>query len=351
MSDEEHPDAADSSSSSSGSSPPPPTAAAAASSSTAPPISNTKVLSAIESLSHIIPTTTLPASLSACSNPAQALNDQHLSTQISSLLCHPGSGAGDNNLCRWLYDTFQSSDPYLQLVVLRYIPTIAGVYLCRDAKRKPQAGFEAVLLALYAHETTSRNGQAVTMNVPDLSHPSLYHETKTTSKNNSTCLNLAVVSPSLEPHGTVRSTRRARIVGVALELYFSRISHMPNSSKLEFCEFCTIWSGKIDPEDKKMAHEENEGGSEFRRIHLAWELIQPMLRILGHCLLGPNKDKELFEASMRACRSLYLRALHDMDAKGILATESLLKLGKMSIDEEHEQVDHTEMPNSNVISL
>ncbi|CAM8908084.1 unnamed protein product [Rhodiola kirilowii] len=346
MSAEEHADAADSSSS-----PPPPPTSAAASSSTAPPVSSTKVLSAIESLSHIIPTT-LPASLSASSNPAQALlKDQHLSTQISSLLRHPDSGAGDNNLCRWLYDTFQSSDPYLQLVVLRYIPTIAGVYLCRVAKRKPQAGFEAVFLALYAHETTSRNGQAVTMNVPDLSHPSLYHETKTDSKNNSTWLNLAVVSPSLEPYGTVRSTRRARIVGVALELYFSRISNMPNSSNLEFCKFCTIWSGKIDPENTNMVHEENEGGSEFGRIHLAWELIQPMLRILGHCLLGPNKDKELFEASMRACRSLYLRALHDIDAKGILATESLLKLGKMSIDEEHEQVDHTEISNSNVISL
>uniref|UniRef100_A0A7N0VIW4 Hyccin n=1 Tax=Kalanchoe fedtschenkoi TaxID=63787 RepID=A0A7N0VIW4_KALFE len=249
-------------------------------------------------------------------------------------------------------------DPDLQLIVLRYIPIIAGVYLCRVAKRKPQPGFEAVLLALYAHETTSRNGQAVTMNVPDLSHPSLYHETKTTTKNNSTCLNLAIVSPSLEPHGTVRSTRRARIVGVALELYFSRISHMPASSKLEFCEFCVIWSGKIEPENKKVEQAEDDkdedqckAATEFGRIHLPWELVQPILRILGHCLVGPERNKELCEASMRAARSLYLRALHDIDAKGILATESLLKLGKMSIDGDYEQVDHTEIPKSNVISL
>lgn len=82
------------------------------------------------------------------------------------------------------------------------------------------------------------------MSIPDLSHSSIYHETKLNTNNSATELNLAVISPSLEPHGTVRSTRRARIVGVALELYYSKISHLPADSKREFCEFCVVWAGQ-----------------------------------------------------------------------------------------------------------
>lgn len=100
-----------------------------------------------------------------------------------------------------------------------------------------------MLLALYAQETNARNGQSVSVDVPDLSHPSVYHESKEPSKSNATDLNLAVISPSLEPYGTVRSTRRARIVGVALELYYSRISEIPVASKIDFCDFCKVWSG------------------------------------------------------------------------------------------------------------
>ncbi|KAH7541886.1 hypothetical protein FEM48_Zijuj02G0014900 [Ziziphus jujuba var. spinosa] len=278
------------------------------------------------------------------------LHDPQTSSEISSLLRQPNSGAGDNNLCRWLYDTFQSNDPSLQLVVLRFIPTIAGLYLSRIPLRKPLAGFEAVLLALYAHETTSRAGQPVTVNVPDLSHPSLYHESVAPNKNNATALNLAVISPSLEPHGTVRSTRRARIVGVALELYYSKIHQMPVSSKLEFCEFCKVWAGKED-------HDEDETDKTMKkkegRIPLPWELLQPVMRILGHCMMGCGvKEKELLEAAMGACKSLYGRSLHDIDAKGILATESLIRLGKMALESKDVVVvDHTEISISNVISI
>lgn len=114
--------------------------------------------------------------------------------------------------------------------------------ICRIFNRS-LAGFEAVLLALYSHETTARGGQSVSVNVPDLSHPSVYHESKEPSKSDATGLHLTVISPSLEPYGTVRSTRRARIVGVALELYYSKISQMPIRSKMDFCEFCVIWAG------------------------------------------------------------------------------------------------------------
>ncbi|KAJ6739431.1 HYCCIN RELATED [Salix koriyanagi] len=106
------------------------------------------------------------------------LHDPDISSQVSSLLRLPDSGASDNNLYRWFYDTLQYSEPQLQLVVLRFLPIIVGLYLSRVPLKKPLAGFEAVLLALYAHETTSPAGQAITINVPDLSYSSTYHETK-----------------------------------------------------------------------------------------------------------------------------------------------------------------------------
>lgn len=233
-------------------------------------------------------------------------------------------------------------------MVLRFLPLIAGLYLSRVALRKHLAGFEAILLALYAHETTSRAGQSITVNVPDLSHSSIYHESSKDSINNNananaTELNLTVISPSLEPHGTVRSTKRARIVGVALELYYSKVSVMPVESKIDLCEFCEVWSGHDG--EQNVDKERAEG-----RIHLPWELLQPVLRILGHCLLGPHKDKVLFDAACSACTSLYARSMHDINPKAILATRSLLRLSKMAL-EPKDDIDYTEIRMTNVISL
>ncbi|KAI5648549.1 hypothetical protein M9H77_34554 [Catharanthus roseus] len=320
--------------------------------------SYTKAQTAIESLSAILPY--IPPSLAASETPAfSLLHDAEIAAQISRLLRQNDSGSGDNNLCRWLYDTFQSSEPDLHLVVLKFLPIIAGVYLSRVALHKPLAGFEAVLLALYAHETTTRNGQPITVSVPDLSHSSIYHETKQTAKNTSVELNIAVISPSLEPHGTVRSTRRARIIGVALELYYSKISQMPINSKIDFCEFCQIWAGEDGDVYKDGSN--SSGGSEEEnsptvkrgkegRICLPWDLLQPILRILGHCLMGNHKDKELYEAACGACRSLYARSVHDINPNAILATGSLLNLVKMNSKVE-DDFDHTEIVHTNTITL
>ncbi|KAG5053203.1 hypothetical protein JHK87_005401 [Glycine soja] len=327
-----------------------------------------KVQTAIESLSSIVPSLSITTPTSILSNP-------EIYSHISSLLRRPNSGAGDNNLCRWLYDTFQSGVTELQLLVLRFLPVIAGVYLSRVADRKPQAGFEAVLLALYAHETTSRAGQAVSVTIPDLAQPSLYHDPKALTPNNnkninsSTELNVAVVSPSLEPHGTVRSTRRARIVGVALELFYAKIPHMPVSSKIDFCEFCKLWAGQDGDMYKNLEEEEDNGeesvvfvdaeaeleekekGKVESRVPLPWELLEPVLRILGHCLLGQNKrDVELFEAASEACRCLFARSMHDVNAKAILPIRSLLRLSKTLVQNNNE-LDPTELPFTDVISL
>ncbi|KAI3710879.1 hypothetical protein L2E82_40674 [Cichorium intybus] len=316
--------------------------------------------SAIQSLSTILPS--IPSHLSSSDTPSLALlTDPELATQVSDHLRQPDSGAGDNQLCRWLYDTFHTSKVDLQLVVLRFLPIIAGIYLSRIPLRKPLAGFEAVLLAIYAHETTARNGQAVTINLPDLSHPSIYHESRPQPhKSTSTELNLVIISPGLDPQGTIRSTKRARIIGVGLELYHSKIVDMPIQSKLDFCEFCIIWAGQDgeyyknfpnDNHDEKGKEDEINNEKQEGRVLLPWEMLQPMLKILSHCLMGNyksnNKNNELHEAACRACRSLYARALHDINPKAILAIGSLLKL----INFRKTGVDPTELPLSNVIHL
>ncbi|CAI9091193.1 OLC1v1026153C1 [Oldenlandia corymbosa var. corymbosa] len=316
--------------------------------------SYSKAQSAIDSLKSIIPH--IPASLLSSETPAFALlHDPEIAIQCSHLLRQPDSGGGDNNLCRWFYDTFQTSVPDLQLVVLRFLPVLAGVYLSRASLHKPLAGFEAVLLALYAHETTARDGQAVTVCIPDISHSSIYHESTQTLKNSATELNMAVITPSLEPHGRVRSTRRARIVGVALELYYSKISEMPVDSKIEFCEFFGTWAGEFGNNydqpgiDNLRDGQNKNGNSRGGRINLSWELLQPILRILGHCLMGPEQveNKELREAASNACRALYLRSLHDINSRSILATGSLVKMSEELTD----SFDHTEIAQTNVISL
>jgi len=46
-----------------------------------------------------------------------------------------------------------------------------------------------------------------------------------------------VISPALEPQSSVKSTKRAVIVGVALELFYKRIILMPSKAKLDLCHY------------------------------------------------------------------------------------------------------------------
>ncbi|CAA0814432.1 Unknown protein [Striga hermonthica] len=273
----------------------------------------------------------------------EPIDHMNLKSFISALIRRPDSGAADDPLCAWLYDTFHSGDPDLRLAVLRHLPSLAAAYLSRAALHKPLAGFESVLLAIYAHETAARSGHALTATIPDLSHPSLYHETSPTANRASTELHLAIVSPSLEPHGTVRSTRRARIVGVALELYYANISEIPVESKIEFCRLCRAWAGPEDADNDVSDDVSRNNG----RINLPWELMQPILRILGHCVMGPEKSDELFRSGLAACRSVHGRAMRDINPKAVLASMSLVKLAEASV----EVVDYTEIGMSNVISF
>lgn len=304
---------------------------------------------------------------------------------VSAALSAPLSGSGSDPLCHWLYDTFLSSDPHLRLVVFSFLPLLAGLYLSRIHSLSSDsltslpslAGFEAVLLALYAAETKARNGKPIVVSIPDLSQPSLYHIPRTQKPNNpnsnsSNAQSIGVLSPPLEPQIAVKSTKRACIVGVALDSYYKHISQMPAWSKMDFCRFLASWAGQdcscqrqfesgdnhSEPEITGFLENGNGNGDENEievdvveemgqlriehngssngvneveeskgsRIPLPWELLQPALRILGHCLLAPLNSPEVKDAASIAVRRLYARASHDLVPQAILATQSLIQL-------------------------
>ncbi|XP_027346950.1 uncharacterized protein LOC113858477 [Abrus precatorius] len=318
-----------------------------------------KARSRIHALAAILPSSDSITALADSDRPALSLLSSHAAyTAISSSL----SGTHSDPLCHWLYDTFLSSDPHLRLVVLSFVPLLSALYLSRIHSSNPPslAGFEALLLALYAAETKSRNGKPLLVTVPDLSHPSIYHSPlrKPSSPSPSS---IGVISPPLEPQLAVKSTKRACIVGVALHSFFSQISHMPSWSKLEFSRFAAAWAGQDCPCRTEFDHKNDSNSnsdSELRdsdgndgeieevvegmrnvqiqegsvseekgeRIPLPWEILQPTLRILGHCLLGPLNSEEVKDAASYAVRCLYARASHDLVPQAILATRSLIQL-------------------------
>lgn len=145
---------------------------------------------------------------------------------------------------------------------------------------------------------------------------------------------------------------------------------MPSWSKLDFCKFASVWAGQDCPctsdfdqkpenfVEKNGRYENDNGfgddirveadeienvaervkdldivddnsaevGGKDARIPLPWELLQPVLRILGHCLLGPLNVEEVKDAASVAVRRLYARASHDLVPQAILATRSLIQL-------------------------
>ncbi|KAJ1686191.1 hypothetical protein LUZ63_017581 [Rhynchospora breviuscula] len=68
------------------------------------------------------------------------------------------------------------------------------------------------------------------------------------------------------------------------------------------------------------------------RVPLPWELLQPLLRILGHCLLAPLNSNEVKDAASAAIRCVYARASHELMPQAILASRSLIQLDKSARD-------------------
>ncbi|KAL6329307.1 hypothetical protein AAG906_016199 [Vitis piasezkii] len=305
------------------------------------------------------------SSLADSDRPARSLlQSPDVYDAVCSSLFSPQSGSGPDPICQWLYETFQSSDPDLRLVALSFIPLVSGLYLSRvvDSRAASLAGFEAVLLALYASELKARGGKPVSISIPDLSQPSLYHTPRSRPSSMApTGHFIGLASPPLEPQSEVKSTKRACIVGVALDCYYKQISQMPSWSKLDLCRFAAAWAGQNCPckaefdrdedaeidgfsEIRVLEGDEIEGvwrmweiedyggtfqfGSRRARIPLPWELLQPTLRIIGHCLLAPLNSQDVKDAASVAVRCLYARASHDLLPQAILATRSLVQLDK-----------------------
>ncbi|KAJ3703654.1 hypothetical protein LUZ61_007359 [Rhynchospora tenuis] len=68
------------------------------------------------------------------------------------------------------------------------------------------------------------------------------------------------------------------------------------------------------------------------RVPLPWELLQPLFRILGHCLLAPLNSNDVKDAASAAIRCVYARASHELMPQAILASRSLIQLDKSARD-------------------
>ena len=70
----------------------------------------------------------------------------------------------------------------------------------------------------------------------------------------------------------------------------------------------------------------DDSSAKSARIPLSWELLQPILRILGHYLMAPLNPQEVKDTASFATRALFTRVSHDLLPKAIPATKSLIKL-------------------------
>ncbi|XP_062198028.1 uncharacterized protein LOC133900798 [Phragmites australis] len=322
------------------------------------------------------------AALADSDRPARALLRSPAAYAALSDALRSGGGA-DDPACHWLYDTLLSPDPDLRLAALAFLPLLAALYLRRLPPELPSSlsGFEAVLLAVYSSEAKNRQGKPVLVQVPDLSVPSLYHTPAFTPSSKSPRRPqpppippppanpvVGVLSPPLEPQAAVKSTKRAGIIGVAFEAYYSKISQMPAASKVDACNAVAAWAGqyckcRFELDEKELEEEEGdslgsvssevENGKELEeelarmrvngdssgrncceeevkeaRVPLSWELLQPVMRVLGHCLLAPLNPVEVRDAAAEAVRVVYARACHDLMPQAILAARSLIELDK-----------------------
>jgi hypothetical protein len=62
------------------------------------------------------------------------------------------------------------------------------------------------------------------------------------------------------------------------------------------------------------------------RVTLDQDILRPIFKVLGHCLMGPTSPPELRAAAVDAARALHVRASHALNPEAILASRSLLRL-------------------------
>ncbi|MQL80190.1 hypothetical protein Taro_012640 [Colocasia esculenta] len=118
----------------------------------------------------------------------------------------------------------------------------------------------------------------------------------------------------------VKSMKRACIGAVTLDCYFKKISFMPSPSKVDLSEFAIAWTGigvsNVEVGEGDEWHKERKMGKKawwfgavkrvfspesreknnqivqvLSRVPLPWELLQLVLRILGHYLLAGGQGR------------------------------------------------------------
>ncbi|KAL3699006.1 hypothetical protein R1sor_017028 [Riccia sorocarpa] len=363
----------------------------------------------LEALGHVLGLYDLMEQLKESESPAKELmENEAVVDAMNSRLMDPSSGKAGDELCQWLYETYQTGDPQYQNVVLRYMPALCGVYISRSSgdNDEPLAGFEAVLLALYMEESKVRGGRPLLIHLPNLAQPSLYHTPKPAGRNSGQVHHYAEqLSAPLEPQTAVKSTKRPGIVGLALELFYKKISCMPSKAKLEICHHARRWAlmgcpwashvdeiaklalppaeSTIPPaggvevgysyasgESTAVTHAVFEqpphhrtvgegialltdraaqddaafssapGSVSFNsatssiergeegdvKLALPVDLLRPILKALGHCLMSSLTTPEVQEAAAAAARAVYVRASEDLVPEAIMAARSLVRL-------------------------
>ncbi|XP_021898905.1 uncharacterized protein LOC110815419 [Carica papaya] len=339
--------------------------------------------SRILSLSSILPSSPSPSisfsisSLADCDDPAHSLlNSADAYFSIASALKSPLSGSSSDPLCCWFCDTFRSPVPDLRLFYISFLPLLSDLYLTRSVtdsiSSSSLAGFETIFLSLYNSQAQFQNDETHPILVPDLSIPSVYntlldkpnhkkgpypalipaeqHSKKNVcSSTSKQSRESSQTTPEpFEPKSVMKSTERDRVVGFALDYYYKEIAKIPAWSKIEFSKVVVAWAGpccshktkrkgdtgeiaNIIKEMRKMGIEKDNERLKFpkaTKILLPWELLQPVLRILGHCLLGPLCPQDVKDAASVAVKKLYVRATHDLTPRAIMATQNLFRLDK-----------------------
>ncbi|KAL6995631.1 hypothetical protein U1Q18_005766 [Sarracenia purpurea var. burkii] len=102
-------------------------------------------------------------------SPTPLLSSFDAYSVLSATLSSQLFSSGDDLLCQWLNDTYQSSNSDLRLVVLSFIPLLFSLNLYHIHSSSPSeaitvpslAGFEVVLLSLYVAETKLRVGKLI----------------------------------------------------------------------------------------------------------------------------------------------------------------------------------------------
>jgi len=66
------------------------------------------------------------------------------------------------------------------------------------------------------------------------------------------------------------------------------------------------------------------------RVSLEMEVLRPVFKVLGHCLMAPLSSPTLKSAAVDAAKALYARASQSLMPEAMLASRSLIRLSVAS---------------------